>query len=88
MHVHVFNFIRLAQILDHISLQYAPITNERKMQTKRTNASHERYEKYTKRTNYTENANKQTHDTGTNESLERSHILSNDQRSWFYRSTI
>jgi hypothetical protein len=47
MHVHVFNFIRLAQILDHISLQYAPITNERKMQTKRTNASHERYEKST-----------------------------------------
>ena len=45
---------------------------------KRKNASHERYEKYTKR----------THDTRTNESLERNHILSNDKRSWFYRSTI
>ena len=60
---------------------------------KRKNVSHERYEKYTKRThdtrtNYTENANERTHYTRTNESLERNHILSNDKISWFYRSTI
>ena len=65
------------QILDRISLQYAPNANGRK-----TN------ERYTKRTNYTENANERTHDTRTNESLERNHILPNDKRSWFYRSTI
>ena len=39
---------------------------------------HETNERYTKR----------THDTRTNESLERSPKLSNDKRSWFYRSTI
>ena len=39
---------------------------------------HETNERYTKR----------THDTRTNESLERNPILSNDKRSWFYRSTI
>ena len=37
----------LLQILDRISLQYAPNANERKTQTKRTNASHERFEKCT-----------------------------------------
>jgi hypothetical protein len=36
----------------------------------------------------TENTNERTHDTRTNEPLERNHILSNDKRSWFYRSTI
>jgi hypothetical protein len=38
-----------------------------------------------------ENASERTHDTQnerTNESLDRSHILSNDKRSWFFRSTI
>ena len=70
--------------------------NANETNEKRTNASHERYTKRThdtrtkemKRTNYTENANERTHDTRTNESLERSHILFNDKRSWFYRSTI
>ena len=40
-----------------------------------------------KRTNYTESANER-YTKRTNESLERNHILSNDKRSWFYRSTI
>ena len=47
--------------LDRISLQYARNANERKMQTKRTNASHERHEK---RMIYeTNERTKQTHDT-------------------------
>ena len=61
--------------------------HERTNEMKRTNYTktqtnehtiHETSERYTKR----------THDTRTNASLERSHILSNDKRSWFYRSTI
>ena len=58
------------------------------------NARNERTIHEMKRTNYTENADarnertKQMHDTRTNESLERNHILSNDKRSWFCRSTI
>ena len=57
--------------------------------------------KFTIRTKRKRTKNKRTirktHDTGnertirktqTNESLERNHILSNDKRSWFYRSTI
>jgi len=44
----------LVQILDRISLQYAPNANERKAQTKGTNASYELYEKRTihERTNH------------------------------------
>ena len=115
------SFFKALRILDRISLQYAPSANE--TNEKRTNASHERYEKrtihetnarytkknarYTKRTNelygkrkrtnarYMKRTNDtrnertiRTHDTLTNESLEHSHILSNDKRSWFYRSTI
>ena len=106
------SFFKALQILDRISFQYAPNANE--TNEKRTNASHERYEKrtihetnarytkrmhdtrnertnarYTKRTNDTRNERTiRTHDTLTNESLERNHILSNDKRSWFYRSTI
>jgi uncharacterized protein YydD (DUF2326 family) len=59
----------------------ARYTNERTNEMKRTNYSenaneriHETNERYTKR----------THDTRTNESLERSHILSNDKLSGFY----
>ena len=54
--------------------------NERTIRKTQTNEHtiHETSERYTKR----------THDTRTNASLERSHILSNDKRSWFYRSTI
>ena len=83
-----FHFFLLIQILDRISLQCA--ANEMNERCKKcTKRIHEM-----KRTNYTENANarnertKQMHDTRTNESLERNHILSNDKRSWFYRSTI
>ena len=39
---------------------------------------HEMNERYTKR----------THDTRTNESLERNHIFFNEKQSWFYRSTM
>ena len=77
--------ISKVQILDRISLQYAPNANERTLHTNDTKNA-----RYTKRThntptngmkpaNYTENANERTHDTRTNESLERNHILSNDK---------
>jgi hypothetical protein len=70
--------------------------NQRKMHdTQNEWTIHEtnaRYMNEMKQTNYTENANerytKRTNDTRTNESLEHNHILSNDKRSWFYRSTI
>ena len=47
----------------------------------RTNERNEPNELYGKRS-------ERTHDTRTNDSLGRNHILSNDKRSWFYRSTI
>ena len=54
-------------------------TKERTKWTERTMRKRKRTNaQYTKR----------RHDTRTNESLERNHILSNDKRSWFYRSTI
>jgi hypothetical protein len=69
------------QILDRISLQYAPNANERKTNERFTRTIRKTHDTRTERT-------KRTHDTRTNESLERNHILSNDKRSWFYRSTI
>jgi len=76
--------VYVLQILVRISLQYAPNGNERKTQTKRTKNERTHHTNDTKNARYT----KRTHDTRTNESLERNHILSNDKRSWFYRSTI
>ena len=67
----------------------ARYTNERTIRKTETNERtiHETNARYTKRTNDTRNE-RTMNDTRTNESLERNHILSNDKRSWFYRSTI
>jgi hypothetical protein len=86
----------LIQILDRISLQYAPNTNERKTNERFTRTIQKTHDTRNERTIHDANARytKRTHDTGTNErnetneSLERKYILSNDKRSWFYRSTI
>ena len=51
------------QILDRISLQYAPNANERKTQTKRTKNERTLHTNDTKNARYT----KRTHDTRTNE---------------------
>ena len=45
-------------------------------------------EQIIRKTQTNEQYTKRTHDTRTNELLKRNHILSNDKRSWFYRSTI
>ena len=68
--VHLHSVVPM-QILDRISLQYAPNANERKTQTKRTKNKRMLHTNDTKNARYTKRTNardtKRTHDTWTNE---------------------
>jgi hypothetical protein len=78
-------------------------TQDKRNETKAryTKRTHDTRTNEMKRANYMENANERTHDTRSERTIHETnerytneriiggnHILSNDKRSWFYRSTI
>jgi hypothetical protein len=67
----------LIQILDRISLQYAPNTNERKTQTKRTKNERTLHTNDTKNARYT----KRTHDTRCERTIHETNARYRNERT-------
>ena len=73
----------LIQILDRISLQYAPNTNERKTNERFTRTIQKTHDTRNERTIHDANARytKRTHDTGTNERNETNELYGKLKRT-------